>query len=584
MPDETVLVVDDSQENIRFLCQYVLEPRGYKTVVAHDGETGLNYALTGAIDLMIIDLKMPRLTGLEVLKILRSKGHDVPTILMTFYGSEETAIQAFRLGAKDYLVKPFTVAEAAEAVERALTEKRLRQEKERLEGGVVRINRQLAQRVRELDVLSSIGKSVAQLVDLETALNRVVEAASYITGAEEASLLLVDEASGELYLRAARGLGETFARGFRLKVDDSLAGQVVRTGKPIRIENVAADQGIKIKTGYLVKSLLNVPLKAGKRVIGVLCVDNQVSNRPFSENDEKLLAALADYAAISIVNAQLFQELRRSRDEIQKWNQELEKRVAERTDELQRMQTQLIRAERLASVGQLAAGVAHEINNPLGIILGFSQGMLEQMPPDSAFIEPLRIVEQEALRCKRIIQNLLDFSRQSRPVMALTHVVSVLDTTLDALGPQVASHHVEVVRAYDADIPEIWADAHQLRQVFTNIVLNAIQAMRDGGCLTVSAAAKGDEVVISFRDTGIGIPEENLGRIFDPFFTTKEVGEGTGLGLSVSFFIVKQHQGTIDVESQVGKGACFTIHLPLRPSSLDTNGAGAAPATGKASA
>jgi len=436
----------------------------------------------------------------------------------------------------------------------------------------------------ELDVLSSIGKSVAQLVDLETALNRVVEAASYITGAEEASLLLVDEVSGELYLRAARGLGEPFAHGFRLRVEDSLAGQVVRTGKPIRIENVTTDQGIKIKTGYLVKSLLNVPLKAGKRVIGVLCVDNQVSSRAFGENDEKLLAALADYAAISIVNAQLFQELRRSRDEIQKWNQELEKRVAERTEELQRTQTQLLRAERLASVGQLAAGVAHEINNPLGIILGFSQGMLEQMPPESAFVEPLRIVEREALRCKRIIQNLLDFSRHSRPSMALIRLTSVLDTTLEALGPQMTLQRVEVVRAYDANASEIWADAHQLQQVFTNIILNAIQAMPEGGRLTVSVAAKSGEMAVSFRDTGIGIPEENLGRIFDPFFTTKEIGEGTGLGLSVSFFIIKQHQGTIDVESEVGKGSCFTVRLPLRPSPVEANGVGAAPAVGKAGA
>jgi len=564
MAGERVLVVDDSRENVKFLCNYILEPNGYKTLTATEGEQGLRYALTEDLDLMIIDLKMPKLSGLEVMQKLKEKGRDIPVILMTFYGSEETAIQAFRLGAKDYLIKPFTVTEALEAIERALAERRLRKEKERLEGGVLQINQQLTQRVKELNILYSIGKSVAQLVDLETALNRIVEAAVYITSAEEGSLLLVDRETGELYLRAARGLGEKFARGFRLKVDQSLAGRVVQTGEPIRIESTATDQSLKIKTGYLVKSMLNVPLRVGSRVIGVLCVDNKVSPKPFTENDQKLLSALADYASISIVNAQLFQELRRSRDEIQKWNQELERRVAERTEELRRIQSQLIRAEQLASIGQLAAGIAHEINNPLGIILGFAQSILEQMRADNPLRGPLRIVERETLRCKRIVQNLLDFSRQSELALSSTDLRSVIEGALAALSHQIAQQGIEVERSYETDVPLVLVDAQQMHQVCANIILNAIQAMPKGGKLTLTVQVVAEEIWLQFKDTGIGIPEENLGRIFDPFFTTKEVGQGTGLGLSVTFAIVKQHGGSIEVESAVGKGSCFTIKLPLR--------------------
>jgi signal transduction histidine kinase/DNA-binding response OmpR family regulator len=563
MAGELVLVVDDSRENIKFLCDYILEPNGYKTLTAMDGEQGLRYAINHDVDLLIIDLKMPKMTGLEVMQALREKGKDLPIILMTFYGSEETAIQAFRLGAKDYLIKPFTVTEAIDAVERALVERRLRKEKEKLEGGVLQINQQLAQRVKELNILYTIGKSVAQLVELETALNRIVEAGVYITSAEEGSLLLVDEESGELYLRAARGLGEKFARGFRLKVSDSLAGKTVQTGEPVRMDVSTLDQSLKIKTGYLVKAALNVPLKVGNRVIGVLCVDNKVASRPFSDNDQKLLSALADYASISIVNAQLFQQLRKSRDEIQKWSVELERRVRERTDELRNVQSQLIRVEQLASIGQLAAGVAHEINNPLGVILGFAETLSEQAKPGDVSYEPLKLIERETLRCKRIVQNLLDFSRHSELTLARTDLRQVIDATVAVLATQIAQQGIQVERVYADNLPLLLADAQQLQQVFTNITLNAIQAMPTGGKLGFSAQVEGRELVVRIRDTGAGIPPENLSRIFDPFFTTKEVGQGTGLGLSVSFAIVKRHSGTIEVESIIGKGSCFAIKLPL---------------------
>jgi signal transduction histidine kinase/DNA-binding response OmpR family regulator len=563
MAGELVLVADDSRENVKFLCDYILEPNGYKTLTAMDGEQGLRYALSHDIDLLIIDLKMPRMTGLEVMQALREKGKDLPIILMTFYGSEETAIQAFRLGAKDYLIKPFTVTEALDAIERALVERRLRKEKEKLEGGVLQINQQLAQRVKELNILYTIGKSVAQLVELETALNRIVEAGVYITGAEEGSLLLIDEESGELYLRAARGLGEKFARGFRLKVSDSLAGKTVQTGEPVRMDVSTLDQSLKIKTGYLVKAALNVPLKVGSRVIGVLCVDNKVASRPFSENDQKLLSALADYASISIVNAQLFQELRKSRDEIQRWSVELERRVRERTDELRNVQSQLIRAEQLASIGQLAAGVAHEINNPLGVILGFAETLSEQAKPGDVSYEPLKLIERETLRCKRIVQNLLDFSRHSELTLARTDLRRVIEATLALLAVQIAQQGIQVDRIYADNLPLLLADAQQLQQVFTNIAVNAIQAMPQGGKLSLSAQMEGREAVVRIRDTGAGISPENLSRIFDPFFTTKEVGQGAGLGLSVSFAIIKRHGGAIEVESAPGKGSCFAIKIPL---------------------
>ncbi len=307
MAAEKILVVDDRKENVEFVVDYVLVPHGYQPVTAQDGEEGLDKALTENPDLILLDMQMPKMTGVEVLEALRARGVEIPVIIMTFHGSEALAVQVFRLGVKDYVIKPFKIEEMLASIEKALTEVRLRRERDQLATRLVQANRQLGQRLKELNTLYGIGKSVSALLDLEKLLNRAVEAAVYITGAEEGSLLLIDPATNELYMRAAQGFDEKYARGFRLKVEDSMAGEVLRTGQPLVIEQMA--NNYKIKTAYLVKSLMYVPLKVEDRVIGVLGVDNRVSDRNFSNYELFMLSALADYMAIAIENARLFNEV-----------------------------------------------------------------------------------------------------------------------------------------------------------------------------------------------------------------------------------------------------------------------------------
>ncbi len=561
MAGEKVLVIDDKQDAVRLITEGVLRPHGYLYMVANNGEEGFRLALEKEPDLIITDLRTPRMSGLEILEALQAEGRDIPVILMTLHGSEETAVQAFRLGAKDYIIKPFKVEEMLEAIDRALAEKRLRGEKNQLSKGMRDVDQQLEQRVKELNILYGVGKSVTSLLDLEKVLNRIVEAAVFVTGAEEGSLMLVDKDTGELYLRAARNLGEKFARGFRLKVEHSIAGQVVKTGQSI-LQSTQAQETLKVKTGYLVKSLVNVPLKAKDEVIGVLAVNNKVASKPFTDNDVHLLSALADYATIAIVNAQLYEETKR-------WSEELEHKVEERTQELRAAQEQLLQSEKLASIGQLAAGVAHEINNPMGVILGFAQGILKTLPEDDPLRKPLITMEKESLRCKRTVQNLLDFARHSEPTLQLTNINELIDASCELVKHQISLHNVKLVKGYDPTLPSIMADPNQLQQVFINIMLNAYQAMPDGGTLHITTRTVGSELQVIFADTGTGIPPENIQNIFDPFFTTKEVGEGTGLGLSVSYGIVKAHGGDIEVESQVGKGTTFLIKLPLDKSESD---------------
>jgi two-component system NtrC family sensor kinase len=265
---ELVLVVDDRDDSLQFLTDYILQPNGYRFITAKNGTRGLELALSQDPALIIMDLKMPKMTGLEVLAALQERDVHIPVILMTFHGSEETAVQAFRLGARDYIIKPYDTTEMLQAIDRALTEVRLRRERDELHQGIMKINRQLEGRVKELQIIYSIGKSVTAQLDVEKLLSRIVQAGLYLTGAEEGSLLLIDKQTGDLYMRAARGLGEKFARGFRVKVQDSIAGQVVKTGEPYLDAGDA--QALKVKTGYLVKSLLYVPLKLGTNVIGRL--------------------------------------------------------------------------------------------------------------------------------------------------------------------------------------------------------------------------------------------------------------------------------------------------------------------------
>ncbi|MBN1579740.1 MAG: response regulator [Anaerolineae bacterium] len=305
---ETILVVDDRQESVEFLAEYILQPEGYRVSIARDGEEALRKALDENPDLIIMDMRMPKKTGLEVLQALTEVHVEIPVILMTFHGSEEAAVQAFRLGAKDYIIKPYKVEEMQKAIERALTESRLRRERDTLNESVALVNRQMERQVKELSVLFNIGKSVTALLDQDRLLTRIVEAAVYITSAEEGFLLLTDQESGELYMRAAQNLGERYAHGFRLKVDDSMAGQVVRTGKPLMVTGSPQDDRVKVKTGYLVKSILYVPLRVGDAVIGILSVDHMVEDKAFDDHDLYLLSALADYAAIALENSRLYAE------------------------------------------------------------------------------------------------------------------------------------------------------------------------------------------------------------------------------------------------------------------------------------
>jgi two-component system NtrC family sensor kinase len=273
-----------------------------------------------------------------------------------------------------------------------------------------------------------------------------------------------------------------------------------------------------------------------------------------------------EMGTLALVMNEMTLGLKKSYDQLEEWGRTLEGKVAERSQELERIQAQLIRSEKLASLGELVAGIAHEINNPLTGILVFSSLISNDRRLDPALKNDLDTVIQETERCATIVKGLLDFSRESVPQKTWTSLNGILEASLALVKNQAQFQNINIVLDYSPDIPAILADPQQLEQVCINILLNASHAMSSGGILRIATDIAADKsgVVVKIADTGCGIPEENLPKIFDPFFTTKETS-GTGLGLSVSYGIINSHGGTIEVESTVDVGTTFTIHLPIIP-------------------
>jgi signal transduction histidine kinase len=350
-------------------------------------------------------------------------------------------------------------------------------------------------------------------------------------------------------VRAAWGRGaHLVGRAIALHGQRSLSQLVYAQRAPIAIEDVLADERVDPDLQALTgaRAYLGLPLVVRERPIGVALIAETRAPRRFTPAELERGAAIANQLAVAVENARLYEDLRRS------------------YADLARAQDQLVRQERLAALGQLAAVVAHEVRNPLGVVFN-SLGSLRRVVPahgDARML--LDIVGEEAERLNRIVGDLLDFARPSRPAVRPEPLVPIVEDALKAALAD-GSRGVRVERELPAGLPQVPMDARLLRQALVNLVVNAVQAMGAGGTLTVRARAEGDGAVLEIEDTGPGIPEDVRHRIFEPFFTTKAAG--TGLGLAVVKRIVDDHHGTIETRRGAAGGTVFAIRLPLRRSS-----------------
>jgi two-component system NtrC family sensor kinase len=299
------------------------------------------------------------------------------------------------------------------------------------------------------------------------------------------------------------------------------------------------------------------------RPIGVLVkATAKVARGDFSHQVE--IETGDEIGQLSVSFNEMTEELRQASESLTQWGRTLEKRVEERTAELRTAQENLIRSEKLASLGKIAAGVAHEINNPLTSILINTALLIEARKPDDPDAEALNMIADETNRCAQIVKQLLEFSRQRPAQESPTDINELIERTAQILEKQALVRNIRIVKRLERPFPEIELDKAKLQQVFSNLMINAVEAMPpEGGTLTVTSRldAAAGQIEVEFADTGVGIRKENLDKLFDPFFTTKTMG--TGLGLAVSYGIVRQRGGTITVESEIGRGSVFTVKLPL---------------------
>ncbi len=412
-------------------------------------------------------------------------------------------------------------------------------------------------RVQELSVLHEISQSMHSL-NLDEILNLILRGVTQSIGFERARLYLINEKENSLECKMAVGIEEEKIKTITLSLNDaqSIMARVVLEKKDFVINDAKKDPRVNpnLKKLFNLRSFVAVPLQGRDRIMGAVSADYIYSDKVITKEKVDSLITFVNQAGLALENAKLYQELKL-------FNEKLEERVKKATEDLRKTQEHLIQSSRLSALGQLSAGVAHEIRNPLTSIRILFHSFREKIAPEDMRKDDIMVIENEIERINQIIQQFLDFARPSKPKKEKVDVNKLIEDTLLLVSYELNEQETEVKKDL-LSLPAIMADREQLRQVFLNLIINAMQAMPEGGIVKISTMINNNNIRICFSDQGKGIPESIREKLFEPFFTTKE--EGIGLGLSITKRIIDDHQGRIKVESNKGKGTIFSVILPCR--------------------
>jgi signal transduction histidine kinase len=477
-----------------------------------------------------------------------------------------------------------------------------------------RLTRELAQKATEARVLQEVSTRINSTLDLEEILGIVLGTMDELFGFSHALVLLLDDAGEQLTLVASRGYPEGEGVGTTVKVGVGVVGMVAKRRKTMRVNNlgqqrayakavrdrmVASGQADQLEAMPELPGLsdaecqIAIPLMIKDQLIGVFAVESADLN-VFGERDEVLAHIVANQAAAAINNARMYRDEEQRRKELaeahaslKQLTETLEDRVRERTAELEATnrelrdtQSQLVHSEKMASLGKLVAGVAHELNTPIGSIASNADLALRTVERMRGFLEAEGLGEHQKLlrslkaleqacktelqaseRVASIVKSLRNFARLDEAEEKRADLHEGIRATLEMMQQELGDG-IEVVERF-GELPPVLCFPNQLNQAFMAVLLNAAQATAPSGTITIRTEREGDQAVIRFADTGAGIAAEDLGRVFDPGFTTKGVGVGTGLGLSISYQIVDKHNGSIAIDSTVGEGTTVTFRLPI---------------------
>lgn len=530
--DPPLVLVADDEVNTTIMLQHIFERDGYHVERVTNGIAALEAARTLLPDLILLDILMPGLNGFEVLRMLRESEDtaSIPTIMITANAREPADVaRGMKLGADDYLYKPFA---PQELLARAQSKIKARQLEDALQ-----------RRSKELEALLNASEKLNQHLELGELPELILQLVLNLLPGDFVALQQVDEDGFVIDQRVISPSPTSETSEFR---DGTVTARLLAAGRPI-----VWPGDTPVLPDF--PSGLAIGLQHGGYSIGALVLAS--TTVIYDDNHKRLFEGIARQASLALRNAQLY--------EIQaNYALHLEDMVAERTAELESAQKLLVRSEKLASIGHLAASIAHEINNPLMPIRNLLDDIVDELEQHDVDFDrkAIQIIQESLERIRGIVSRLLEFARDTGPEMKPIDISSMLEGII-TLNRKFFQHERITVEADLPALPPVYGSKDQLDQVFMNLALNAQAAMQGGGTLRIRAYQNGDQIVVEFTDTGCGIEPENIDKIFDPFFSTKP--NGTGLGLFVSYGIIEGHHGTVSVRSKVGEGTTFTVGLPV---------------------
>lgn len=418
--------------------------------------------------------------------------------------------------------------------------------------------KKIEKRNARLATLNAIATTVNSSLELNEVLEITIDKILEILESDNIRIYLLDEKRENLILTAWKGLSQDFIDKPYMKtrqVGDGLLGQTILTGETRVADNISrsGDPYVEDFNKEGLKSTIYIPLASNEEQIGVMCASSRTRLK-ISKGYVDLLTAIGNQIGMAVEKANLYEDVKSA------------------YIELMAAKEQIIRTEKLASLGKLAATIAHEINNPLAAVLTYIRLMMKLVNQNHFGQERIKDIsrylhtmDRETSRCGDIVKNLLDFSRQSKISIGLHPIDEILERSLALLNHDLEINGIHLIKELAPNLPMVRCDFKQIQQVFLNLISNASEAMTKGGSLSIQTRIAQDKnfVEIVFKDTGYGISKKDLENIFEPFFTTKEEGQGVGLGLSVVYGIITQHNGVIRVDSTPGAGSSFYVHLPV---------------------
>ncbi|MEA3408574.1 MAG: ATP-binding protein [Chloroflexota bacterium] len=524
MPKARILVADDDKAVLN-MCVRTLERAGHEVTGVESGPEALSCARARSFDLFITDLRMPQMTGLEACRAMHDLNPHVGMIIMTAFGSMESAIEALEIGVSQFVLKPFRPGKLLAAVERALAKRQREWENARL---------------RTLVPLLDLSRAFMHSTDLASIPKCVVRIAKEETQASSASVMLLD--GDVLTIHAAEGLPPDVVAETRQKADEGIAGYAIVHREPLVLEgDLKHDARFQPQEGSKrIETAVSLPLIHKNEILGVLNVSKMGKGSTFTKANVEFLSILASQAAAAIDNARLFREIQDA---------------YERLEELDHLKSEFISI------------ASHELRAPLTVLLAYATLLGTQAP--GSMREHLDQVVGSAMQLKSVIDEMISLQRidTGQTQMNLTHVdiKSALNHAVDELKP-LAKSKEQIISVGSIPQATVRADEQMLDLILRNLVSNAIKFTPEEGTISLSAESREQEIIVTLRDTGVGIPQEKLGRIFERFYQAEKALRrehgGIGLGLAIAREMAELMDGRIWAESEVGKGSTFYLSLP----------------------